>query len=83
MPSRVITLSQAPALAPWILSRRSPGLVFSLAKHHCAGDARRLVGQCHGDDQRRPPLPQPDHPCRILMPAPSIYAPAAGKTVQN
>src|SRR5262249_33718026 len=62
VPSRVITLSQAPALAPWLLSRHSPGLVFILAQHHRPGDARRLVRQRNGDDQRRSPPTQPDHP---------------------
>src|SRR5215472_17645731 len=62
VPSRVITLSQAPALAPWLLSGRSPGLVFILAQHHRPGDARRLVRQRNGYDQRRPPPTQPDHP---------------------
>src|SRR5262249_8427821 len=45
-----------------LLSRHSPGLVFLLAQHHRPGDARRLVRQRHGDDQRRPPPTQTAHP---------------------
>ena len=37
MPSRVITLSQAPASAPG-LSRQGARLVFLLAQHHRPGD---------------------------------------------
>jgi hypothetical protein len=44
------------------LSRHSPGLVFSLAQHHRPGDARRLVRQRNGYDQRRSPPTEPDHP---------------------
>ena len=44
------------------LSRHSPGLVFVLAQHHRPGDTRRLVRQRDGDDQRRPPPTQSDHP---------------------
>src|SRR5262249_10054684 len=41
------------------LSRHSPGLVFSLAQYHRPGDARRLVRQRNGYDQRRAPPAEP------------------------
>src|SRR5262249_16337306 len=44
------------------LSRHSPGLVFLLAQHHRPCDARRLVRQRDGYDQRRSPLAQSGHP---------------------
>src|SRR5262249_37616469 len=44
------------------LSRRGYALVVLMPVHHRPGDARRLVRQRDGHDQRRPPPTEPDHP---------------------
>src|SRR5262245_38410165 len=44
------------------LSRRGHALVVLMPVHHRPGDARGLVGERDGYDQRRSPPTEPDHP---------------------